>query len=154
MPLSLSFFLFFIFFSKFIHLFSFLFSFSHYFLLNPYLTSMALRTVDESKDGSTISVKKGETFRIQLPGNPTTGYTWTREGKKDMTSSSCELLDVKGSYQQKSGGGMMMGSGGMFVFDVTAKEEGAHPLTLVYTRPWETNASPNKKFFIQIDCIA
>lgn len=119
-----------------------------------YSAQMSRLTIDESKNGSTVMVKQGETIVIQLPGNPTTGYTWTREGKPNMENSSCESLDVKGSYQQKNSGMMMTGAGGVFSFEVTPKQSGSHLLKLVYARPWMKDAAPEKTFSIQIDSTA
>ncbi len=33
-------------------------------------------TIDQSQDGKTVTVRVGETFSVQVPENPTTGYRW------------------------------------------------------------------------------
>ncbi|KAG8345579.1 putative Chagasin family peptidase inhibitor I42 [Trypanosoma vivax] len=105
----------------------------------------------ESDNAKTISVAVGEAFHIDLQSNPTTGFTWIREGVKGSELSD-HLFQVKSSYGQvaKSNGRLLVGQGGTQHFEVTALLEGTHKFVLIYNRPWLAPSSAVKRYAITV----
>ena len=90
-----------------------------------------------------ITVKVGESFTIELPGNPTTGYTWEVEFCED----SPLLLEAQEFLQKNPGA---VGSGGIFLWNFRATSLGSSALHLTYRRPWETVAPIDEYIFLVI----
>ena len=88
-----------------------------------------------------IRVKAGESFTIELPGNPTTGYMWEVE--------SCEgsslLLETQKFLEENPG---VMGSGGIFAWNFRATSPGSCALHFIYRRPWETVAPIDEYMYL------
>ena len=112
------------------------------FLLLLIISSMMLgacspmEIFDEAHNGKTIALKTGETFEINLEGNPTTGYTWEVETAPDPA-----VLDLSGEIDYKSSSAKV-GAGGVFVFPYQAVGPGETTLRLIYHRPWEEDEEP------------
>lgn len=90
----------------------------------------------QADNGKTFSVKVGDTIEVVIPGNPTTGFTWTAAlAEKDAT-----LLQQVGEpqYTQDASGVGLVGSGGKFTFTFKAVAKGQVQLKLDYARPWES----------------
>jgi predicted secreted protein len=83
---------------------------------------------------SPISVKTGQEFLIALPGNATTGYSWTAK-------SSGPAVAVEGSAYQGSSS-QRMGAGGQQIFIFEAGKPGSATVTFSYGRPWQKNTKP------------
>ncbi|AIN98806.1 inhibitor of cysteine peptidase [Leishmania panamensis] len=96
----------------------------------------------------TVTVKLGETVKIVLNGNPTTGYTWTRAGFLGMESLSDEHLEVTSKYTQSPTPSGMVGVGGSFMVTVTTKMKGHNTLELLYIRPFEGLKLDSQKFIL------
>lgn len=78
---------------------------------------------------SMVSVARGATVEIVLPGNPSTGYAW------EVSETDEQLLPlVSSSYES---GSDMPGAGGEYRFEFNATGKGLVDLRLVYKRPWE-----------------
>jgi predicted secreted protein len=75
-----------------------------------------------SDNGQKITLFAGQELVIQLPGNPSTGYTW-------------EAKDL-------------VGSGGTLTLTFRVLKTGPAALTLVYHRSWETSVAPQQTFSI------
>jgi predicted secreted protein len=85
---------------------------------------------------SPVSVTAGQEFLIAIPGNPTTGYSWT--GK-----SSNGTVTVWGSvYQPSAGANQRMGAGGQQIFVCKANHPGTAQITFSYARPWQKGVKP------------
>ncbi len=99
--------------------------------------------------GEKIKIKKNSKFVVKLSGNPTTGYSWYAAEK--VTDSKVLLLEGgEGRYiinDHKEG---MVGAGGNFYFDFTAKQEGITNIRLEYKRPWEKDTEPIQKFELNV----
>ncbi|HET9391898.1 MAG TPA: protease inhibitor I42 family protein [Candidatus Rubrimentiphilum sp.] len=86
---------------------------------------------------SPITVKVGQGFLIAIPGNPTTGYSWTAK------SSNANITVWGSAYQGPSASAKpMMGAGGQQIFICNANKVGPGVLTFSYARPWEKGAKP------------
>ena len=87
-----------------------------------------------------INVKKGDTFKITLKSNPTTGYQWNA----DFDETLIQLVNT--SY--KADEPQLMGSGGIEIFEF--KVIGSNTDTNInfsYARPWESVPPIDEKSF-------
>jgi inhibitor of cysteine peptidase len=89
------------------------------------------RLVDETSDGSTLTLRNGDSFMVALPGNPTTGYRWMAE--QDPAGFLSEIPGP--DFHPDSS---LVGAGGTFYFRYAAGESGTGTLTFTYARPWES----------------
>ena len=83
---------------------------------------------------NTISVKKGETFTVELDSNPSTGYGWDLQ----LTAGKASL--VKQDFRSSTPpGSMICGAGGTEIYTYKAEEMGTIELNADYKRSWEKN---------------
>jgi inhibitor of cysteine peptidase len=97
---------------------------------NASSNGLALQQTD---NGKTFAVKTGETIKVTLPGNPTTGYTW----QMVAPSSGAALYKQLGEPVFKAES-TALGAGGALTFEFQAVAKGEGTLKLVYSRPWES----------------
>lgn len=100
--------------------------------------------VDASADGTTVSLKVGQTFEVALPGNVTTGYDW---GINGMLPS--QVTTSTDSYESTAPAGVM-GAGGVHTFVYTAATPGTGMLRLMYSRSFEEGVAPSKVFNLTV----
>jgi inhibitor of cysteine peptidase len=91
--------------------------------------------------GTTIRVGAGDTFAIELAGNPTTGYMW----QPDVDSQHLELL---GQEFEPGGGGV--GAGGKEIFRFRALRAGDTEIAFAYRRPWDKGSRETSSFQVAI----
>jgi inhibitor of cysteine peptidase len=91
--------------------------------------------------GVTIRVDAGESFAIELAGNPTTGYMW----QPDVDSQHLELLG-----QEFEPGGEGVGAGGVEVFHFRALAAGETEIACEYRRAWDKESRDTKRFPVAI----
>lgn len=113
-------------------------------------TKERIVTVTESADGSTVNIGAGDRLRVDLPSNPSTGYSW-----QTMELNSWVLARTKRPvYTPDSAvspdGQRRLGSGGRLTFEYEAIGAGTSPVRIAYSRPWETNAAPAKTFQLTV----
>ncbi|OPY26964.1 MAG: Chagasin family peptidase inhibitor I42 [Methanocella sp. PtaU1.Bin125] len=94
-----------------------------------------------------VAARVGDTVRLELPENPSTGYSW------QMTWSD-GLEKVSDDYRQGStgtAGRLLVGAPGTheWVFKVT--EAGPQKVTGVYKRPWESSSAGEKTYTLDVD---
>jgi inhibitor of cysteine peptidase len=89
------------------------------------------KTVDLTAEssGSTVSIRPGDTLRITLESNVTTGYAWRLE-----TEPATEVLDLTGS-DYVAPDTDLVGAGGEEVWRFVATGEGTTDLALSYVGP-------------------
>ncbi|MDR1904645.1 MAG: protease inhibitor I42 family protein [Treponema sp.] len=87
-------------------------------------------------------------IRIELEGNPTTGYSWTYTAG---TEGIVRELSVE--YIKKETAAGAVGSGGIFVFVFEALAPGETELRFVYKRPWENVDGPVQEavYLVKVD---
>ena len=90
-------------------------------------------------NGKTVEVKAGETFSIEIEGNPTTGYVW--EARPDTSG----LLSLTGEPDYISDSNLI-GSGGTYTFTFRAEKTGQTTLELAYYRSFEKDVPPIETF--------
>lgn len=81
------------------------------------------------KNDELINSKVGETFSIELEGNPTTGYQW----QEKFDEEKVKLLDKK--INPSSG---QIGASATEVFKFQVLKEGTTDLRFNYKRAWES----------------
>ncbi len=79
------------------------------------------------------NIAVGETFHIQLPCNPTTGYMW--ELKSLDRDIAAPIGDIE--FQQSPAKPGMVGVGGTCVLGIKGVRPGKTTAVLVYRRSWE-----------------
>jgi inhibitor of cysteine peptidase len=87
-----------------------------------------MKVFDDRNNTQTVTVKNGETFKIELIENPTTGYSWN-------ISTTPGLTIINDTFIPPSGD--VMGAAGMHEWQVKATGTGDQQFTGVYKRPWE-----------------
>ncbi|MEM2124626.1 MAG: protease inhibitor I42 family protein [Methanolinea sp.] len=78
-------------------------------------------------NGKNVTLAAGTEFAVQLPENPTTGYTWNMSVPPGLAVARDEFLapDTR-----------LVGAGGTHRWILSAGEKGAFPLHAEYRRPW------------------
>ena len=94
-------------------------------------------------NGRTIEMKTGETLKVSLEGNPTTGYNWY------SSSSNPQVLSQVGdsSFAASSNA---MGACGMISLTFQALTAGETSLQLQYKRIWEAGIAPLSTYNLSI----
>ena len=90
-----------------------------------------------------ISVAKGETFKIELYGNPTTGYLWDMS----VTAGKATLVKQDSDAPSLVNDRMAIGGGSMQHFIFKAEEAGEIEIKAEYKRPWEKNPAAQSHSF-------
>ncbi|NLI13986.1 MAG: DUF4163 domain-containing protein [Peptococcaceae bacterium] len=83
--------------------------------------------------GTQNSLNIGETGRVILRGNPTTGYTW------HYTIENSDLVKLDSEYEVRDSN--MIGAGSTFIWNFRALQAGRTSVTFKYYREWEGEAS-------------
>ncbi len=95
------------------------------------------QTLTQADNGESVTLAQGDILKIELPSNPSTGYSW------HIASNSNDVLAPVGQPQFSLGSQTPMpGAGGTETFTFKAVAAGESTLTLIYNRPWETNVTP------------
>ena len=110
-------------------------------LCNP-SKPMSLK-LTEKDSGRTLEICPGDTLRIELKGNPTTGYMW------EVASADTAILKQVGETEFKPDR-KARGSGGKIIMRFKAAMAGETSLKLVYYRPFEKNRPPIKIFEVTV----
>lgn len=92
----------------------------------------------EADSGRTIGISVGQELVITLESNASTGFSW---------SFLCTPADALGSIGEPEyivNNPVMLGSGGMLRFRLTALRTGEATLRFEYRRSWENDVPPAK----------
>jgi inhibitor of cysteine peptidase len=100
-------------------------------------------TLSETDNDRTVDIRLGETVRITLPENATTGYRWAIDRTSD------ELIESLGSEPRYTGNAV--GSGGEIAFTFQAKKIGTGEIVLKHWRHWEGDASVTRRFRLRLN---
>ncbi len=120
--------------------------FSALFALLVLLASCAGRgiKIDESANGSEVTLRQGDTLTLKIEGNPTTGYTWA------ISEVDETILSIAGEAEYKSGS-LLIGAGGVYTFTFKAAAPGTTPLKLIYYRSFEEGVPPVETFEVNVN---
>jgi inhibitor of cysteine peptidase len=94
----------------------------------------ATLVIKQASNGKTIHATVGDTLRIELPGNPTTGFLWSVTAVKGKSA----VQSGKVHYQASPTATGIVGSSGTFTATFKAVKVGKVVVTMAYKRPWET----------------
>ncbi len=109
------------------------------FVLLAFSTSKSRNPSDPHR----ITVKPGQTFKIKLEANPTTGFTWQMQNPIDKSL----LTVLNKSFTAK---GKSAGSPGEEVWQFKALKKGTIFLTFAYRRSWESEVQKRESYTIYI----
>jgi inhibitor of cysteine peptidase len=102
-----------------------------------------MQSLTEMDNGRTVDLRVGESVRLTLPENATTGYRWT------VDHFDREVIDPAGSEPHYAGGAV--GSAGQITFDFKAKKAGSGEVALKYWRHFEGEGSVVKRFRFRLN---
>lgn len=94
-------------------------------------------------DGQLFAIEQGSLLLIELPSNPSSGYSWSLAPLDDT-----HLVLVHSSYR---GRGPAVGSGGTETWSVRAIAPGRSQIHLKRWRPWEGEKSVIERFAVSLD---
>jgi len=101
--------------------------------------------VNEENNGDTIHVLPGETIRVKLRSNPSTGFSWALGPIEDgMFETSGESEFEADSHREGEAG-----YGGCEIWTFKAEQSGETEISLFYARSWE-DKEPAKTFKLHI----
>ena len=99
--------------------------------------------VTREDNGRVVAVKTGDWILVQLPENPTTGYSWA------IDSIDAKLLEADAPTYH--GGGAGLGTGGARAWRLKARAPGRTRVELKRWRHWEGDASVVERFAVTLD---
>lgn len=109
----------------------------------PAKTPASNLMVTDRDNGREIDLAKDAMLLVQLPSNPSTGYSWSVKGDPSP------LKVVKSDYKQPNQSSQKPGAPGTQVLQIKASGPGTATLNLEYRRPWEKDVPPAKVFSIK-----
>jgi inhibitor of cysteine peptidase len=98
--------------------------------------------VNKDQNGDAVEVAPGESFEIQLPENPTTGYRW------HIRSPGEPVLEVQDDSFQASA--IVPGAGGVRCWRFRAAQEGTADLEMDYKRSWEKGRADSFRIHVRV----
>ena len=103
------------------------------------------KTVDiDLKGDKMATVNREQILYINIEANPTTGYVWQIAGEYNEN-----ILKRIGKYGYKHNSDRL-GAGGVQTFRFEAVKKGQTNLVFEYSRPWEKEEKPAKKYTLRI----
>ena len=103
----------------------------------------AMQSLTEADNERTVDLRVGQSVRLTLPENATTGYRWA------IDRLDRDVVEEAGSEAHPSGGAI--GSAGNVTFDFKAKKAGSGEVALKYWRHFEGDGSIAKRFSVRIN---
>jgi inhibitor of cysteine peptidase len=102
-----------------------------------------MQSLTEADNERTVDLRVGESVRLTLPENATTGYRWA------IDRLDRDVVEEAGSEAHPSGGAI--GSAGQVSFDFRAKQAGSGEVALKYWRHFEGDRSIVKRFRFRLN---
>ncbi|MBX7215141.1 MAG: protease inhibitor I42 family protein [Thermoflexales bacterium] len=106
-------------------------------------TNTPAQTLTEQDAGKTVTVKVGDTLRVELDGNVTTGYNWIPAAQTPALLTQREPTSVTPQSA-------LPGAPGKIVLQFVASATGQTRLKLDYKRIWETDVPPAKTYEVTV----
>ena len=100
--------------------------------------------VDEHNSSDTIHVLPGETIRVKLRSNPSTGFSWALGPIEDG------FFDVESRFEADPHREGEAGYGGCEIWKFKAEQSGETDISLSYERPWEDERPAAKTFKLHV----
>lgn len=98
----------------------------------------------KDSDGKTVEASVGRAIRVELSGNPTTGYSWI------VSKIEGESLKQVGQVEYASSADRL-GAGGVFAAAFKPVKPGRTTISMEYRRPWEKNVKPAETFKVTVE---
>ena len=99
-------------------------------------------TIDGGAAGTTVTLDEGQTLRVELEGNPTTGFEW------QVSSVDDAVLRYEDS--EFDAGSDVEGSGGIVTLTFDAVGAGATLLELIERPSWEPPSDSHRRYTVNI----
>lgn len=96
---------------------------------------------------ASISLGVGQTVRIEVEGNPTTGYLWSL---RPFASNAVHALE---KIQYEPNRNKLVGAGGIFYIRLKGDRAGVATLRFEYGRPWKNNQPPEIIKIVTVDVL-
>ncbi|MDD3043022.1 MAG: protease inhibitor I42 family protein [Methanosarcinaceae archaeon] len=103
-------------------------------------------TFTEADNGKTVSLENGDIFILELPENPSTGYSW--ELGMNM---GIDILEE--GYIQDEKPLEMVGVGGTHFWIIKADSSGSQKISAVYKQFWEEETGDEERFELTIEVV-
>jgi inhibitor of cysteine peptidase len=104
----------------------------------------SMKIFDERNNTHTISIKNGETFKVVLDENPSTGYAWIINVTSGLTIVSDTCVAPSGD---------LAGAGGRHEWQVRATGNGDQQLNGIYKRSWEPAFGNESTYALHVTII-
>src|SRR5262245_3111283 len=105
-------------------------------------TRKTMLSLVETDNGRTVDIRLGETVRLTLPENATTGYSWAIDR---YDKEFIEAIASEPHYKSEG-----VGSGGETAFTFKGKKTGTGEILLKHWRHWEGDASVTTRFRLRL----
>ncbi len=99
----------------------------------------------QGDSGRVVTLRTGVRMEVALEANPTTGYSWQREG-----GDTAVLAQDSSRYQPEKTEPGVVGSGGTEILAFRGARPGRTRLVLVYRQPWEGGASSGERWEAEV----
>ncbi|MBP2133414.1 inhibitor of cysteine peptidase [Methanomicrobium sp. W14] len=99
----------------------------------------------ENDNGAVKDVNQGCTIYIELPENPSTGYSW------EMNTGGLTL--VNDTYIPDSVSENMVGTGGIHKWELSTGEKGDYSIEGIYKRPWENTTAGDETWNMTVNVV-
>lgn len=93
---------------------------------------------------SSLRGEVGEELRVELPANPSTGFSWGFAEEPDAA------ILARVGEQFVPATGSLVGAGGQAVWTFRGVAPGTTSFTLVYRRVWESDVEPARRVRYQV----
>jgi inhibitor of cysteine peptidase len=108
----------------------------------PERSCESMLLLSEGDNGRTLDMRVGESVKITLPENATTGYRWAIAHYDELF----EAVATEPHYTRQA-----IGAGGEVSFIFRARNTGIGEIVLKNWRQWEGEASVTRRFRIQLN---
>ncbi len=108
-----------------------------------------LLELSKGESGRIVEVERNSIVRVVLPGNITTGYSWS------LQELSGKALRQTGevAYATSAGTKGAVGRGGTFSFSFIAEQTGQSVIRCGYFRPWEKDTPPLETYCVTVTVV-
>ena len=104
-------------------------------------------TLGDKDSGKTIEIHVGDSVKLVLEANPTTGFSWEKTDKVDKSILKLESND----YRQNANPAGMVGVGGRTTIVYRAVKAGTAKIDLTYMQPWEPDSEFNTNYTVTVE---
>jgi inhibitor of cysteine peptidase len=107
-------------------------------LLLPGIVLADRLEIGEGEVGKDLVIRRGDLLVVNLPANPTTGYSWSVASSSSGILKQVEASRFEPSRYRRG----MVGVGGRQHWKFRAVARGKLLLNFSYARPWENHVAP------------